>query len=195
MEVTDPQVHIGADAIDLSGHAGLQPFGQQLVTSALILPEFTRTMHGLGTRRGKPGAEHDRFFAGLLAARRAAQGFTEPDSRLSAFDAARLTQTLTTLLTDLSTERYPESAPDRRALEAELSECAERLFGALGALGEAADAIKASPAASRLARWREWTRTAHVVFQEADRCWISILPALGTAPSAPQKKRFWNRSA
>ncbi len=88
-------------------------------------------MRGLGSRRGTVGADHDRFFAELLAARRAAEGFAEPESRLAAFDSQRLSQALTTLLGELAAERYPESGPDRRALEAELLEHAERVYAAL----------------------------------------------------------------
>ena len=84
--VWDPPVltvHVGYDTLELTGHAGLQPFGVQIVSTALALPEFTRTMRGLGSRRGHVGGDHDRFFAGFLAARRAAEGFTEPESRLA----------------------------------------------------------------------------------------------------------------
>jgi len=44
-------VHVAQDVIALTGHAGLQPFGAQIVSTALALPEFTRTMRGLGSRR------------------------------------------------------------------------------------------------------------------------------------------------
>ena len=186
-------LHVGRDAVELSGHMGLQPLGTQIVASALVLPEFTRTMRGLGTRRGHLGADHDRFFAGLLAARRAAEGFVEPESRLAAFDPRRLSQSLSTLLSELAAERYPESAPDRRALEAELMEHADRVQAALAALDEAAEAVRASATAARLARWRAWTWAAQRVFEEADRCWIAVLPALSATPVAPRPRRLWRR--
>ena len=102
-------LHVGRDMVELTGHPGLQALGAQILKTALALPELTRTMRGLGSRRGAVGPEHDRFFAGLLAARRAAEGFVEPESRLAAFDARRLSQALTTLVGELATERYPES--------------------------------------------------------------------------------------
>ena len=187
-------LYIARDVVELSGHPGLQPLGAQIVASALVLPEFTRTMRSLGSRRGHLGTDHDRFFAGLLAARRAAEGFVEPESRLAAFDARRLSQALTTLLTELASERYPESAPDRRALEAELLEHAERVFAALDALGEAADEVRASASAARLAQWRNWTRAAHRLFEESDRCWLAVRPALADAPLPAPRRRFWRRS-
>jgi len=188
-------IHVASDVLEFSGHAGVQPLGAQIVMLALALPELTRTMHGLGSRRGRPGADHDRFFASLLIARRAAEGFAEPESRLAAFDSRRLSQSLTTLLTEFAAERYPESAPDRRALEAELFDHAEHLYETLVALGEAAEHVKSSATAVRLARWREWTRAAHRVFEEADRCWIAVLPALTASPvPAPRRRRFWRRS-
>jgi hypothetical protein len=187
-------VHVARDVVELSGHAALQSFGAQIVSAALVLPEFTRTMRGLGSRRGHTGADHDRYFAGLLAARRAAEGFVEPESRLAAFDPRRLTQAITTLLGEMASERYPESAPDRRALEAELLEHAERLYGALDALGETADQVRASGNAVRLARWRDWTWAVLRVFEEADRSWIAMLPALTAAPVQPTRRRFWRQA-
>jgi hypothetical protein len=187
-------VHVGQDVIELVGHAGLQPFGAQIVSTALALPEFTRTMRGLGSRRGHTGSDHDRFFAGLLAARRAAEGFAEPASRLAAFDPRRLTAATTTLLGELATERYPESAPDRRALEAELLEYAERLYAALDALGETAEQVRTSGNATRLARWRDWTWAVLRVFEEADRCWIAMLPALTTSPLPSPRRAFWRQA-
>ena len=188
-------LHVGRDAVELSGHPGLQPLGAQILETALALPEFTRTMRGLGSRRGTVGADHDRFFAQLLAARRAVQDFAEPESRLAAFDARRLSQALTTLLGELASERYPESGPDRRALEAELLDHAERMFATLEALGEAADQVRASTAASRLAQWRHWTSSAQRLFEEADRCWFAIMPALSEAPVPAPRRRFWNRKS
>jgi hypothetical protein len=188
-------LHVARESVELSGHAALQSLGTQIVTSALALPELTRTMHGLGSRRGRPGADHDRFFAGLLAARRAAEGFVEPESRLAAFDARRLSQTLTALLGELAAERFPESAPDRRALEAELLDHVERVHEALDALGEAAQHVRESANAVRLARWRDWTRAAQRVFEAADRSWIAMLPSLAAAPIPVERRRFWRRPA
>jgi hypothetical protein len=193
-EAPNLSLYAARDTIELSGHASVQPLGVQITTVALALPELTRTMHGLGSRRGHPGTDHDRFFASLLTARRAAEGFTEPDSRLAAFDARRLTHTLTTLLADLAAERFPDSPPDRRALEAELVDTAEKLFATLDALGEAAAAVRDSAAQSRLARWREWTRAAHRVFEEADRCWIAVVPALSASVPRAPRRRFWRRA-
>src|SRR5262245_55766432 len=184
------RLHIGRDVLELTGHPGLQPLGNQILAAALSLPEFTRTMRSLGSRRGDIGMEHDRFFAGLLAARRAAEGFVEPESRLAAFDPRRLSQGFTTLLGELAAERYPESAPDRRALEAELLEHAERIITALDALGEAADQVRSSASTTRLAQWRTWTRAAQRVFDEADRCWMAVLPALQEARVPAPRRRF-----
>lgn len=187
-------LHVGRDVVELTGHPGLEPLGAQILRTALALPEFTRTMRGLGSRRGTVGADHDRFFAGLLAARRAAEGFVEPESRLAAFDSQRLSQALTTLLGELAAERYPESGPDRRALEAELLEHAERLQAALQTLGETADQVRASTSSARLAHWRQWTSSAQRLFEEADRCWFAIMPALSEAPVPAPRRRFWRRA-
>jgi hypothetical protein len=188
------RLHVGRDVVELTGHPGLQPLGARILNTAFALPELTRTMRSLGSRRGAVGTDHDRFFAGLLAARRAAEGFVEVESRLAAFDGRRLSQGLTTLLAELAAERFPESGPDRRALEAELFEHAERLYAAVDALGEAANEVRASPAASRVGRWRTWTRAAQRLFEEADRCWLAMLPSLLEAPVAAPRRRFWRRA-
>ena len=187
-------LHVGRDVVELTGHPGLQPLAAQILSTALALPEFTRTMRGLGSRRGTLGADHDRFFAGLLAARRAAEGLAEPESRLAAFDSQRLSQGLTTLLGELAAERYPESGPDRRALEAELLEHAERMYAALETLGQAAEQVRASTPPSRLAHWRQWTSSAQRLFEEADRCWLAVMPALSEAPVPAPRRRFWRRA-
>jgi len=184
-------LYVGRETVELSGHAALHSLGAEITRSALALPELTRTMHGLGSRRGRPGADHDRFFAGLLAARRAAEGFVEAESRLAAFDTRRLMQGLTTLLGELASERFPGSAPDRRALEAELLDHVEHVSAALDALREAAEQVRASSNAVRLARWRDWTHAAQRVFEAADRSWIAMLPALTAAPVPVARRRFW----
>jgi hypothetical protein len=184
-------LHVARDQVELTGHAALQSFGAQIVASAFALPELTRTMHGLGSRRGHPGSDHDRFFAGLLAARRAAEGFVEPDSRLAAFDARRLSQAITTLVGELAAERYPDSPPDRRALEAELLDHVEPVQVALDA---AADQVRASARSVRLARWRDWTWAAQRVFEAADRSWIAMLPPLTASPVPAPRRRFWRRT-
>jgi hypothetical protein len=86
------RLHVGRDVVELTGHPGLQPLGARILNTAFALPELTRTMRSLGSRRGAVGTDHDRFFAGLLAARRAAEGFVEVESRLAAFDGRRLSQ-------------------------------------------------------------------------------------------------------
>jgi hypothetical protein len=193
-EPPDLTVHVAHDAIIMSGHAGLQPLGTEIVAAALTLPELTRTMHTLGSRRGRPGADHDRFFGALLSARRLAEGFVEPESRLKAFEPRRLSEGISTVLGELAAERYPESAPDRRALEAELLDYAERLLATLESLDDAAARVRESGDEVRLARWREWTSAVQRVFEEADRCWVAALPALATTAPQPRRRRFWRRA-
>jgi hypothetical protein len=193
-DAPDLTIHVARDAIILSGHAALQPLGTQIVAAALTLPELTRTMQSLGSRRGRPGADHDRFFGALLNARRQAEGFAEPESRLAAFDSRRLSEGMSSLLGALASERYPDSPPDRRALEAELLEYAERLFAVLDALDDAATRVRDSGNDVRLARWRDWTWAVQRVFEEADRCWVAALPALTAVTPPSRKRRFWRRT-
>src|SRR6185312_15494541 len=52
-------LYVARDTIELSGHPGLESLGSQIVSSAFALPEFTRTMRSLGSRRGHLGTDHD----------------------------------------------------------------------------------------------------------------------------------------
>ena len=185
-------VHLaGGDVLEISGDERLAAVAEALSRRVLVFPELTRTLHGLGSRRGRPGSDHDRFFGALLEARRRAEVADRLEARLAAFDAAALRTRLERTLGEMSAERFPESPPDRRALEAELQERAERLLAALDALGDAARGVRASDPARRFAAWREWTRAAARVFEEADRCWLESLPALVAPPE--RRRRFWRR--
>lgn len=187
-------LHVAGERLELTGHASLETLAAHITRRALELPELTRTMHGLGSRRGSPGSEHDRFFAALLRARRQAEELEQLESRLAAFDAARLRRALTEVIGELAAERFPDSGPFRRALEAELLEHAERVYAALDVLGDAAAATRSAGDDARLARWRVWTWSAHRVFEEADRCWIAVLRTLTAMPAPkPRKRRFWRR--
>ena len=181
----------GGDVLELSGDPRLQLVGDELSRAVYAFPEITRTLHGLGSRRGRPGSDHDRFFGALLHARRLAEDGDRLEVRLAAFDAAALRAGIERTLGEMAAERFPESPPDRRALEAELQESAERLLLSLDALADAARTVLASEGATRFAAWRAWTRAARRVFEHADRCWLESLPAL--ADSRGRRGRFWRR--
>lgn len=170
------------ETLSISGSRELNRAWGVVVERACILPEMTRGLRSLGTSRGGNAQLQTRFFGPLLHARRRLQ---EPDAlewRVTHFDARALTGRLEATIRELAMERFPESPPDRRALEAELSEALEPLAGTLEVLAGAADRIRSDPDGQRFVTWREWTRQLRRVFLEADRAWSSMADTLRQAP-------------
>ena len=149
----------------------------ELERSALRLPEFTRSLRVFGSHRAASGArrlEHDAFFAPLLAARGAAERAATADSRRAALDSRSLRGAVERRLHDFAAERFPSDAPERRALEAELQECAAPLVARFAELDAAEERLAACEAIERYLRWREWARAVGAVFESADECWPAV---------------------
>jgi hypothetical protein len=185
----------GGDVLEVTGDtlgaARMTALAQRLETLASELPEQTLALRGLGSPRAYPGSDHDRFYGPLLRARRLAADAETAAERLAAFDSAVLRREVEQAGAAFAGARHPESAPDRRALEAELLDCAEALLEALDALDAAARSVRESPDEARFARWRDWGAAVRRVFGEADRCWMASLPALCDPRGADG--RFWRR--
>jgi hypothetical protein len=157
-------------------------------------PEVTRALRAFGSRRGLPGSDHDRFFAPLVEALRAARETHATGAAwrtVNAVDVPRVEAAVRAALAVLAAERAAGSPPDARALEAELEELCEPLFAALGALAERADLVRASDDAARPAAWRAWAAGMASAFAAADRAWIAALPALADARGG--RGRLWRR--
>lgn len=179
------------DVITLQGTEGLQRLARAIRSSALRLPELTRSLRGLGSHRAHPNAEHDRFFAPLLKARARAERTTDPEGRLDAFNGAKLRADIEEQIVAFARARYPDRAPDRRATEAILGECTEEFLRRLTHLEEAATAVRQSAAEVQLVKWRRWRDAVHDVIDAADRCWFAMRPVL-EEPVAP-RRRWWQR--
>jgi hypothetical protein len=63
---------------------------QQVSAMTCTLPEIMGTLQSLGSRRGGPPADHDRFYKPLLHARTAAERASTPRDRVRAFAARQL---------------------------------------------------------------------------------------------------------
>jgi hypothetical protein len=161
--------------------AQLAAFGRQLVSAGCAIPELTVPLRGLGSARGQPGVDHDRFFASLLTARTAAARATEPMHRLGAVDPAALDASVSRVTREMAAARFPKHPPERRALEAELSDLAEPVVASIGALAEAARAVREAPDDVVFVRWRAWAAAYRAVFVAADRCWLATVPVLAAA--------------
>ena len=176
------------DVVQADGTPRLAALAREIATQVCTLPELTRPLRSLGSRRGRLGAEHDRFFAPLLAARRRGERAGDVRGRLKAFDAAGIATALDESIAAFAKDRFPRSAPDRRALEAELLELAVPLRTALDALEVYAARAVDTPGsdATAFVRWRSWCSAVQEVFDRADRCWIAFGAVLGEAPVRPR---------
>lgn len=181
----------GDDHIDAGLDATRQQAWVTLLSRTCPVPEFTRGLRRLGSPRGGHAAAQERFFAPLLKARRRLEDAHELDERVEAFDADVLSSRLAESLTTIAAELHPDSAPDQRALEAQLQDCARPLQEALAAVGRAARAFRDAPDAGRFTAWRRWVRSVHEAFAEADRDWGAALRFLPAAPS--RRRRWWQR--
>jgi len=162
-----------------------------LVSRAGALPGVTRALRALGSHRGRPGAEHDRFFAPLLAARRRAERAVDGAVRLAAFDGAALKRGIESAVLELARQRYPAHPSSRRAEEEELLELAEPLLDACEGLAARAAAVREAEPDVTMVRWREWTEAVQRTFEVADRAWIRVATAL-TMPVRPRRS-LWKR--
>ena len=185
------------DVIEVTGPSRLSAIAVAIEEDARALGEMTRGLRSLGARRrgAAAGSEQSRFFAPLLKARRLAEKAhvgRGPDP-LAAFDGEALRTAFAAAIAELARERYPESAPDRRALEAELEECAEPLLDGMTSIVTAANAVRRGSDDSRLMHWRAWSGEVRAIFERADRCWLAMAAALEQAP-LPPRRAWWRRA-
>jgi hypothetical protein len=170
------------DVLELTGDDALRPVALRLLDKACRLPELTRGLRHLGAVRGSTTlrAAHDRWFAPLLAARRAVADVSDPSRQVALMDAAKLIDAMSRVIDEVAASAAPSDAAERRALEAALEEEAEALFAALTRARIAADAVIGGAEDTRLADWRRWVETMRVVFAEADEAWLGVQDTLSS---------------
>jgi hypothetical protein len=150
----------------------------RLLAACRALPEVTRTLRALGSRRRTryvpPAGEEDelRLFAPLIDARRASMEARDAQSVIEAFDPRHLRREIDVVLADFADRGTGGHPARRRAIEAELADDAEHLFVALDALSDAA--VRAAADVDDLGRWRAWAGAVQRVFETADRAWVSL---------------------
>lgn len=191
----------GGDVIDLTPDAtdavdAFAALGAVLRARAFALPEVTRALRAYGSRRGRPGSDHDRFFAALVDPLRAARdhvarGEAEPWRAAAHADGDAMSAAMHAALTTLAAERFPQLPPERRALEAELHDLIEPVAGALRELSVRAVALREAADDVRLLRWRAWAAALAEAFARADRAWMEALPVL--ADPRGGSGRLWRR--
>ena len=172
-------VHGASGALVLEAERGLERVWVRLLAVACPVPEFTRALRTLGSRRAGGHEGHLRYFAPFLHARRLMEDERELEQRLTAFDAAALRVRLLQILASLAHDAHPLHPPERRALEAELIDANETLLTALDSLENAAEQFRHATDELRFDRWRDWVAAVAGVFVHADRSWeamAGILP-------------------
>jgi hypothetical protein len=182
----------GGDVLEVTGAPkAVRALARQLEDDACALTEQTLPLRGLGSHRANPGSDHDRFYGPLLASRRAAERADDAAGRVSAFDAVVIGRALDATLAAFAADRFPDDAPDRRALEAELREHAAPVHAALERLAAAAAGARAAADDARFLRWREWAAVVRDVFAAADVAWLASVPTL--CDSRGRRGRLWRR--
>lgn len=201
-EVGAGELHVHLAGGDVVSIAAADPLavGLGLERWAFALPEFTRSLRVLGSRRAAAGArrpEHDAFFAPLLAARGEAERAATLHARRVALDSRALRDAIELRLRAFAAERYPNDAPERRALEAELAECITPLLARFADLDAAQERLTTAPDVERVLHWREWSRAIASLFESADRCWPDLRATLADDRREPPSRWslgfLWNR--
>jgi hypothetical protein len=178
-DITAEELRIHSDDGDVVSIVASDPriVALDLERWAFGLPEFTRSLRVLGSRRAAAGTrrpEHDAFFAPLLAARGDAERAPTLEARLAALDSRSLRDAVEQRLRAFAAERYPNDPPERRALEAELADCIAPVLARFADLDSAQERLAAAPDAERVLRWRDWSRAFSSLFESADRCWTDV---------------------
>ncbi|MBC8088863.1 MAG: hypothetical protein H7Z40_16485 [Phycisphaerae bacterium] len=159
------------DVLELTENDALRQLAANVLDRACAVPELTRGLRALGSLRGTPGPAHDRWFAPLLAARRAVAGISDAERQVALVDAANVAQQLRRVMTEIAREMAPTHPAMQRAIEASLHEESESTFHALERLALAADVLRTSTLDTRLVDWRRWMKALREVFVAADQCW------------------------
>lgn len=180
---------VGELWLDADDEPALAALAAQLLTRCCTLPELTSALPTLGSRRATLDApeEHQRFFAPLLEARRAAARAGDAASMVRALDAGALAARLDETLRAFAGARHPDRASARRALEAQLEACVEPLQAALAAQEETTRAFRDMAGEGRLALWRAWTERVRLTFLRADECWRQVRAVLLAHPIPPRR--------
>lgn len=155
-----------------------------------VLPEFTRSLRSIAVPSA-PESGHDRVFGPLIQAKAAAHRMHALEAQVAAFDAARLERAWREAITSLANERHPRSAPDRRALGAELEQLAEPVWDALQRVGAAGAQARSAPVQARGAAWERWVGTVRRLFEAVDDWWGAAAPVLARA--GVPRPSLWRR--
>jgi hypothetical protein len=155
-------------------------FRQGILAACRALPEVTRTLRALGSRRGARGTRRNptdkegRFFFPFIAARRASMEARDAANVVRSFDAERLASLVAGAIDQFARELGAGHPARQRAVEAELTDAVESLSHTLDELKRLA--ANAAADVDDLGRWRAWAAGVQQVFEAADKAWVEIEP-------------------
>jgi hypothetical protein len=175
----------------LSGQPQLDALATRIESAICTFPELLVSLRSFARERSAAGSDHDRWYEGLMHARKMAQESRTLDTQRRSFDAARLQRHASSAREHWARERYPAEGPHQRALLAELEDCTERYSDALLALESAAAQVQHASDAERFVAWRAWLLTLRQAFEAADVSWTALIPVL--CDSRGRDGRFWRR--
>jgi hypothetical protein len=177
------------DVLELTGDEQLRPLALQLLDRACCMPELTRGLRAFGATRDSSGARadhrstlhgaHDRWFAPLLAARRAVHGVSDPLRQVTLLDGAALSAEMLRAIEEIAATRAPGDPAEQRAVEAALEDEAAPLFSALERLAIAGEAVRGGATDTRFSDWRRWRDAARLAYAAADEVWDAFSEVLG----------------
>lgn len=162
---------------------GLAEVSQLLGRLAIQVGELMRASRAAGSRRARPGPEHDRFFAPFLALRLKLEAEDDVKERHLAVAASELRTGVSDAIAAFAETRYPEGGADQRALLAELDEYMSPLFESLDRLDAAAIVARDASRSRRFAEWRRWRELLSESFVHAERAWMAAVPSLDEVPA------------
>lgn len=155
-------------------------FRQGVLAACRALPEVTRALRALGSRRGVGGARRNptdregRFFAPFIRARRASMDARDAASVIRAFEPRELARSVAHTILAFASDLSAGHPARKRAMEAELDDAVQPLADALDRLRDLA--ALASSDVDDLGRWRSWAGGVQRVFDAADKSWVAIEP-------------------
>jgi hypothetical protein len=150
--------------------------------AARTLPEFMRSLRGFAAVHALGDRNHDRVFVPFVEARRAAHRARLLSEQLRAFDGSTLTLALQTAIAEIATDRWPASLPDRRAMEAFLTDAARPVFDALARCDRAARWLSGAGDADRDGCWNGWVDALAAIFRALDTFWSAVQPTVAPFP-------------
>lgn len=165
----------GHDILELRGDAALRPMLRTLLDQLCRVPELLRSARHFGALDATPAVQgaHDRWFAPLLAARRALEGVSDPLRQVALCDAETMAMGIRQSCEFLAARQEPAGGAAQRALAAQLEDDALEALTAVASMGLAADTLRRADDETRVADWRRWITALVRVARAFETGWLA----------------------